>query len=89
MMLEYYRRQCSDERTIPGLFHAYVRELQMLAIHMCIQLVLLEVMQLIARNGQGYLLEQVIELVGRFYQTHPWLQAFPNEQEGISMNSES
>ena len=61
----------------------------MLTVHVCIQLVLLEVLQLIARNGQGYLLEQVIELVGRFYQTHPWLQAFPNEQEGISMNSES
>ena len=89
MMLEYYRRQCSDERTIPGLFHAYVRELQMLAVHVCIQLVLLEVLQLIARHGQGYLLVQVIELVGRFYQTHPWLHAFPNEQERITLNSES
>ncbi|MBP3194019.1 hypothetical protein, partial [Natronogracilivirga saccharolytica] len=71
MMLEYYRRQCSDERTIPGLFQAYVRELQILTVHVCIQLVLLEVLQLIARQGQGYLLVQVIELVGRFYQTHP------------------
>lgn len=89
MMLEYYRRQCSDERTIPGLFQAYVRELQMLTVHVCIQLVLLEILQLIARQGQGDLLVQVIELVGRFYQTHPWLQAFPNEQEGIILNSES
>jgi len=89
MMLEYYRRQCSDERTIPGLFHAYVRELQMLTVHVCIQLVLLEVLQLIARQGQGYLLVQVIELVGRFHQNHPWLHAFPNEQERITLNSES
>jgi hypothetical protein len=89
MMLEYYRRQCTDERTIPGLFYAYVRELQMLAVHVCIQLILLEVLQLIARQGQGSLLEQVIELIGRFYQTHPWLYAFPNEQERFIMNSES
>jgi len=89
MMLEYYRRQCSDERTIPGLFHAYVRELQMLTIGVCIQLVLLEVLQLIARKGQGNLLEQVIELVGRFYQTHPWLQVLSIEQERFKLNSES
>lgn len=89
MMLEYYRRQSSDDRTIPGLFHAYVQELQMLAIHVCLQLIILEILQLIARNGQGYLLTQVIELVGSFYQNHPWLHAPPIEQERVTLNSES
>lgn len=89
MMLEYYRRQCSDERTIPGLFHAYVRELQMLAVHVCIQLILLEVLQLIASLGQGHLVSKVIELVSRFYQNHPWLYGFPIDQERLMLNSES
>jgi len=89
MMLEYYRRQCTDERTIPGLFYTYVRELQMLGIQVCIQLILIEVLELIARQGQGQLLEQAIDLIGTFYQSHPWLHAFSFEKERVTLNSES
>lgn len=38
---------------IPGLFHAYVRELQMLSVHVCIHLTLLEILQLIAVMDKG------------------------------------
>ena len=89
MMLEYYRRQCSDDRTIPGLFHAYVQQMQMLTIHLCTQMVLLEVVAGIVRYGSQQLLDQVAQIIGQFYTNHPWLSALSIEQQGINSNSES
>jgi len=42
MMLSYYRRQCEDERTIPGLFYAAREQLQANSLQCCLKVILIE-----------------------------------------------
>lgn len=51
MMLCYYHRQNSDDKTIPGLFYQGCQELQAMALHSCLQIVLLEILIMITKNG--------------------------------------
>jgi len=50
MMLSYYRRQCEDERTIPGLFYAAREQLQANSLRCCLKVILIE---LLAALGQS------------------------------------
>lgn len=38
LMLAYYHRGCIDDRTLPGMFHACVQQLQAATIEACIEI---------------------------------------------------
>jgi len=45
MMLSFYQRQCTDNRTIPGLFYAGCEQLQAITLQCCLQIVLTEILR--------------------------------------------
>lgn len=51
MMLCYYHRQQSDDKTIPGLFYQACQQLQAMALHCCLQIVLLEILIMMSKSG--------------------------------------
>ena len=42
IMLAYYHRQQTDDKTIPGLFYAFSKELKIMSMKLCLQIILLE-----------------------------------------------
>ena len=65
MMLSYYQRQQMDDKTLPGMFREYARELQMAALACCLRLLQWDLAEMICRDP----LEPVIEFYERFSNT--------------------
>jgi hypothetical protein len=64
MMLSYYRRQCEDERTIPGLFYAGCQELQSTTIEQCMKVIVLEMMITLSKKISPEIIEAACAICG-------------------------
>jgi len=89
MMLAYYRRQQTDDKTIPGLFHAFSEELKTMSMQLCLQIIRLELVELLSGKGYDQLCGQVVELFSHFYDRHPMLSGYSIELQCLTANPES
>ena len=89
MMLAYYHRQQTDDKTIPGLFSAFSEELKTTAMRLCLQIILIELVELLLRRGQVHLCGQVVGLFERFYDNHPVLSQYGIDLQLLTTNPES
>lgn len=89
MMLAYYHRQQTDDKTIPGLFYAYSEELQTMSMQLCLQIIRLELVNLLLSAAHVELCAQVVELFHSFYDRHPMLSAYTIELQCLTANPES
>lgn len=89
MMLAYYRRQQTDDKTIPGLFHAFSEELKIMSMQLCLQIIRLELVELLSSRGHDQLCGQVVEIFSSFYDRHPMLSGYSAELQCLTANPES
>jgi hypothetical protein len=89
MMLAYYHRQQTDDKTIPGLFHAFCEELKQMTMNLCLQIILSELTELFLARGQVELCDDVLGLFNSFYKKHPMLARYSIELECLTSNPES
>ncbi len=89
MMLAYYRRQQTDDKTIPGLFHAFSEELKIMSMQLCLQIIRLELVELLSSRGHDQLCGQVVELFSSFYDRHPMLSGYSIELQCLTAKPES
>ncbi|MDZ7691904.1 MAG: transposase [Balneolaceae bacterium] len=89
IMLAYYHRQQTDDKTIPGLFHAFSEELKIMSMTLCLQIILLELTELLLARGQVQLCGQLVRLFDGFYDRHPMLARYSLALECLTVNPES
>jgi len=89
MMLAYYHRQQTDDKTIPGLFHAFSEELKTMSMQLCLQIIRLELVELLLSRGHVQLCGQVVKLFSCFYDRHPMLSSYTIELQCLTANPES